>query len=190
LSEEEKKKKNYYYYGGKEKKAQEIKKAPEEPSEEMIPYFSKDFQHDFNRMMDRFQREFENFWEIPPRMRYERLMRHRPMMPFKTLMPSVDLEDRGKDFRLTVDLPGFNKENLDVEVIEDAVTIQAKKTQAAEEKQKNFVRRERAAQTYYRRIPLPEPVLSDEAKANLNNGVLEILLPKKEPKETKKLQID
>jgi HSP20 family protein len=178
----------YYYYGGKEKKAGEIKKAPEEPiEEEMIPYLSKDFQRDFNHMMDRFQREFENFWEQPPRMHYERLMRH---LPYKAVMPTMDLEDRGKDFRLTVDLPGFNKENVDIEVDDDAVTVQAKQSMSEEEKKKNFVRHERAAQTYYRRIQLPETVLSEQAKANLNNGILEIVLPKKAPKETKKLKID
>ncbi len=187
LSED--KKKTYYYYGGKEKKAGEIKKAPEEPEEELIPYFSKDLQRDFNRMMDRFQKEFENFWEQPPKMHYQRLMRHRPMM-LKTVMPTMDLEDCGKDFRLTADLPGFNKENVDVEVTEDAVIVQAQQEQTAEEKKKNYVRHERAAQTYYRRIPLPEAVLSEEAKANLNNGILEIVLPKKTPKETKKLKID
>jgi HSP20 family protein len=183
LSEEEKKKVNYYY-GGKEKKAGEIKKA-EQPEEEMIPYFSRDFQRDFNRMMDRFQREFEGFWGQPPRAHYERFMR-----PFKTMLPSVDVEDRGKDFRLTVDLPGFDKENVDVEVTEDTVTVQAKQTQASEQKQKNYVRHERAYQTYYRKIPLPETIISDQAKANLDNGILEITLPKKAPKETKKLQND
>ncbi len=106
------------------------------------------------------------------------------------MMPSVDVEDRGKDFRLTVDLPGFDKENVDVEVTEDTVTVQAKQTQASEQKQKNYVRHERAYQTYYRKIPLPETIISDQAKANLDNGILEITLPKKAPKETKKLQID
>jgi HSP20 family protein len=188
LSEEKKKKE--YYYGGAEKKAGEIKKAPEE-EEGMIPYFSRDIQRDFNRMMERFQREFENLWEQPPRMRYERFMRRRPMMPLRgAMMPSVDLEDRGKDFRLTVELPGFSKENVEIEVGEDSVLVHAKQMAAAEEKEKNYVRRERSAQTYYRRIQLPEGVKSDDAKANLNNGVLEVILPKKEPKETKKLKIE
>jgi HSP20 family protein len=87
-------------------------------------------------------------------------------------------------------LPGFKKEDVDVEVADDSVTVHAKKTQAEEEKKKNYLRRERAAQTYYRRIQLPEMVRSDEAKASLNNGILEVTLPKKEPKETKKLTID
>ncbi|MCL1977292.1 MAG: Hsp20/alpha crystallin family protein [Candidatus Bathyarchaeota archaeon] len=181
MSEDEKNKISHHY-DEKENEFSEIK--PEESEEEMVPYVSKDFQRDFNRMMDWVQREFEGFWGQSPRVHYERFMR-----PFKTMTPSVDVEDRGKDFRLTVDLPGFNKENIDVEVTEDVVTVQAKQTQTAEEKQKSYVRHERAAQTYYRRIHLPEAVLSDDAKANLSNGILEIVLPKKVPKETKKLQI-
>ncbi|MGD0071703.1 MAG: Hsp20 family protein [Candidatus Bathyarchaeia archaeon] len=67
--------------------------------------------------------------------------------------------------------------------------VYAKRSEAEEEKKKNYVRRERTAQIFYRRIQLPEKVRSDDAKASLNNGILEITLPKKEPKETKKLTI-
>jgi HSP20 family protein len=183
LSEE--KKKMYYYYRGKEKKAGEVKKGAEEG---IVPY---SFQRDFDKMMERFRRDFDDFWQGPPRMRHWIQWKHGfPMMPFgETMLPSVDLEDRGKDFRLTVDLPGFSKENVEIEVADDSVMIHAKKTLAEEEKKRNYVRRERAAQTYYRRIELPEKVRSDDAKANLNNGILEVVLPKKEPKETKKLTV-
>jgi HSP20 family protein len=67
--------------------------------------------------------------------------------------------------------------------------VYAKRSEAEEEKKKNYVRRERVAQTFYRRIQLHEKVKSDDAKASLNNGILEIILPKNEPKETKKLTI-
>ena len=89
-----------------------------------------------------------------------------------------------------MDLPGFSKDDVEIEVTDDAVAISAEKTQTEEEKKKNYVRRERSAQTFYRRVQLPEEVKCDEAKASLNDGVLEITLPKKEPKETKKLKID
>ena len=179
----------YYYYGGKEKKAGELKKKTEEG---MVPYGSSEIQRDFDRMMERFQNEFDDFWEMPSLWSHGMRWRHGfPMMPFKeTKMPSVDIEDRGKDFRLTVDLPGFNKENVEIEVSDDSVVIHAKKAVEEEEKKRNYVRRERAAQTFYRKVPLPEMVRSDNAKANLNNGILEITLPKKEPKETKKLAIE
>ena len=171
----------YYYYGGKEKKAGLVKKQAEEG---MAPY-----QGDFDHMMGRFQHELDDFWGMPPMWR--RWMRSRPGFPMmsKMMMPSVDVEDQGKEFRLTVDLPGFNKADVNIEVGENSVLIHAKKSQAEEEKQKNYVRRERMEQTFYRRIDLPEKIKSDDAKASLNNGVLEVTLPKKEPKETKKLTI-
>ncbi len=67
LSED--KKKMYYYYGGKEKKASEIKKG----TQEMAPYA---VQQDFDRMMDRFEREFADFWAMPPR--WKQWMHERP----------------------------------------------------------------------------------------------------------------
>jgi HSP20 family protein len=152
-------------------------------NEQVEPY-----EPDFDRMMDRFQSEMDNFWGTLPRWRS--WMRDFPALPSRqTMMPSVDLEDRGKDFRVTADLPGFGKENIDIEITDTSLVIRARKTQAEEEKNKNYVRRERTAQTFYRRLTLPERVNSDSANANLNNGVLEIILPKREPKETKKLTI-
>jgi HSP20 family protein len=99
------------------------------------------------------------------------------------------LGDLGKDFRLAVDSPGFSKQDVEIEVSDDFVTIHAKRTQSEEEKKRNYVRRERTAQAFYRKVQLPERVRSDDAKASLNNGMLEITLPKKEAKETKKLTI-
>ena len=111
-------------------------------------------------------------------------------MPFgEKMLPSVDIEDRGEDFCVTVDLPGFSKEDVDIEVGDNWLTIHAKKTMEEEEKRKNYVRKERGAQTYYRTIQLPEKVPSDQAKASLNNGTLEVVLPKKMPVETKKVAI-
>jgi HSP20 family protein len=86
-------------------------------------------------------------------------------------------------------LPGFKKEDIQVELGEDSVTINAKRSQVEEERGKTYVRHERSAQTYYRQINLPEAIRSDQANAKLNEGILEITLPKKEPKETKKLAI-
>jgi HSP20 family protein len=178
LSEDEKKKKYYYYYGGKEKKASEIKKT----DQDIAPY---SVQQDFDKMMKQFQRAFDEFWESPPSKWGGNIRKYLPM----PAMASVDLEDRGKDYRLVVDLPGFNKEDVDLEVTEDSITVQAKKTQSEEEKQKNYVRKERSSQAFYRSIMLPEMVRSDDAKANMNNGTLEVILPKKEPKKTKKLAV-
>ena len=122
----------YYYYGGKEKKAGEIKKS--KASNYALSA------RDFDRMMNRFEREFEDFWAMPPMMK--QWMHERPgfpMMPFKMTMPSVDVEDRGKEFRVSADLPGFNKEDVNIEITDDSVMIHAKKTMSEEEKNKNYI---------------------------------------------------
>ena len=73
----------------------------------------------------------------------------------------------------------------------DYVNIQAHKqeTKESEDKKKNYIRKERASEAYYRRITLPQEVNSDQAQASLNDGVLQITLPKKESVETKKLTV-
>lgn len=187
MSEEEKKKMSYYY-GGKEKTAEEVKKGNRD---ELAPYTAWDIQQDFNRMMNRFQRDFEEFWGVSSRIGHGMTRRARSQLTSfsNATMPSVDIEDQGKNYRLTVDLPGFKKEDVQVELEEDEIIINAKRSQVEDERNKNYVRHERSAQTYYRRIHLPEPVRSDQSNAKLNNGILEITLPKKEPKETKKLNV-
>jgi HSP20 family protein len=164
---------------GKEKKEQEPEHQP------IMLYASGNLQKDFDRMLDRVTRDFEDFFEIPKHNTEARTM------PWRLGMPSVDIEDRGKDFLLTVDLPGFKKEDVNVEVTNEYVTIQTQKREAKEEedKKRNFIRKERAFETYYRRVTLPQEVNSNEAQANLNDGILQITLPKKEPMEKKKLTI-
>jgi HSP20 family molecular chaperone IbpA len=68
-------------------------------------------------------------------------------------MPSVDVENRGKDFRLIVDLFGFTKAKVEIEVSGDSVVIHAKKAVEKEEKRRNYVLRERATQTFDRKVP-------------------------------------
>ena len=178
----EKKKANYY--SAKEKPAREIRKRPE-----IVPYTSRDMLRDFDDLMNRFEHDFEDFWDASTLFGRDTSSKTRTsIMPF-TGLPSVDIEDQGKNYCLTVDLPGFKKDDVQVEVTEDTVTINAKRSHAEDEQRKNYLRRERSSQTYYRRIPLPESIRSDEAKAALKDGLLEVTLPKKQPKETKKVAI-
>lgn len=144
------------------------------------------YERDFERILDRFERDFEDFWAVTPHLRG--LMRESPM-PTRMTVPSVDLEDRGSDYRITADLPGFKKGDIIIEITDNAVTIQGKKSGFSDEANRNYIHRERTMQSFYRRLLLPERTNSEQAKAALNNGTLEIILPKKEPKSVKKLQV-
>ncbi len=119
LSEEEKKKMSYYY-GGKEKSAEEVKKGSQG---EIAPYFTWDLQQDFNRMMNRFERDFEDFWGTSSRIGRDMTRRARGQLsPFsRAMMPSVDIEIK-KKLRLKW-IFGFQKEDVQVELEEDEIII-------------------------------------------------------------------
>ena len=120
----EDKKKQSYYYSGKEKSAREVKKGGQE---EIAPYTAKEIEHDFNRLMNRIQRDFEDFWDTSFRFGRDVSSKARATIAPFTGFPSVDIEDQGKSYRLTVDLPGFKKEDVQVELTDEAVTINAKR---------------------------------------------------------------
>lgn len=95
---------------------------------------------------------------------------------------AVDLEDRDDEFVLTADLPGFDKDDIDVEVHERTLRVDAThQTERAEEEtddEANYIRRERSKRSLSRSVSLPEDVDEEGALASFENGVLTVELPK------------
>ena len=97
--------------------------------------------------------------------------------------PFVDIFDRGDKFVITVELPGVRKEDIKLRVTEDTVYLEAQVKREKELEEEGAIRIERYYSGYRRVIRLPEEVIPEKAKAKYNNGVLEIELPKKNPKK-------
>ncbi len=90
----------------------------------------------------------------------------------------------------TAILPGFTRENVEVNINNDGMSIRAKKEVEKEDRKKNYLHRERAYSSFERSISFPEEVDPAKAEGKMNNGVLELKVPKKEPKpETKPRKI-
>ena len=107
----------------------------------------------------------------------------------ETRIPAVDLEDREKDYILKAEMPGFKKEDIEIEVKEDSVEITGKVGWKNDKKEQAYICKERACESFYRMVELPEEIKLDEGSANLLEGVLEITLPKKAPKQKRKVSI-
>ena len=108
--------------------------------------------------------------------------------PVTALMPKTDVyEEKGKLIMKT-ELPGVKKEDVDITIEGDRLTIKAeKKEEVTEDATHNT--RERYYGEYYRSMTLPFPVKEDKVSATLDNGVLELRLPKGEGVKTKKIEI-
>jgi len=137
----------------------------------------------FDDIFETFRQDFEDLLFPSP------LTRAYPMLP-ENRVPLIDLEDRGEDYMLKAEMPGFKKEDIEIEVQEDSVEITGRVGWKYDKKAKGYICKERACESFYRIVQLPEEIKTDDVKANLTDGVLEIELPKKAPKKGRKVSIE
>lgn len=78
-------------------------------------------------------------------------------------------------------MPGIEKKNIDIKATKNSIEVSAEQSEKTEEKDKNYVYNERSFRSIYRTIPLPEEIVQSKINAKLNNGILEIELPKTVP---------
>jgi HSP20 family protein len=103
--------------------------------------------------------------------------------------PPIDVRESEGNLVISAELPGLNKEDVKVEVHEDALVLQGERKREWEEERGGVRRSERTYGSFYREIPLPEGAKADQAKAQFNNGVLEVTIPIPESQQRKPRQI-
>jgi HSP20 family protein len=105
--------------------------------------------------------------------------------------PPVEVRESNGNLIISAELPGLNKEDVKVEVTQDAVIIQGERKREREEEREGIYRSERFYGSFYREIPLSEGAKVDQAKAQFNNGVLEITVPVPESqRKTRQIPIE
>lgn len=97
--------------------------------------------------------------------------------------PTVDVQQCNGNLVVTAELPGLKKEEVKVELNEDTLVIEGERKREHKEDHEGFHRCERSYGQFYRSIPLPEGAKTDQAKAELADGVLKISLPVAETKK-------
>lgn len=92
-------------------------------------------------------------------------------------LPQVETFERNGKLIVRADLPGLTKDDIKVDITDDAIKIRGERRQEKEENEEGYYRSERSYGRFYREIPLPSGVNREEANAFFRNGVLEITLP-------------
>jgi len=100
-----------------------------------------------------------------------------PPAEYDLWAPALEVKHINGNFVVTAELPGIAKEAVKVEIIEEALVIEGERKREKEEKGEGFYRTERAYGKFYRSIPLPKGAKPDLIKAELKNGVLEVVIP-------------
>ena len=109
----------------------------------------------------------------------------------KLAMP-VELKEKDKEYTVKAELPGVKKEDLDIDIDKNYITINAKKEEEKEENEKAYKKTEFSYGEFSRTVYFPQEIDVENTKAKLEHGVLKIDAPKlaKEKDNKKKLTID
>ncbi len=106
-------------------------------------------------------------------------------------VPRVDVIDRDADIMVRAEIPGVKKEDLDVSLTNDTVTIRGTARREAEEEEKGqYYRRELEYGEFSRTISLPTSIDTDKAVAKFQEGILELTLPKMEAAKRRIIKIE
>jgi HSP20 family protein len=106
-------------------------------------------------------------------------------------MPAIDAFQRGSEFVVRADVPGMTRNDLSVEIGDDALTIRGERRHEREDEHEGTYWSERSYGSFSRVVPLPPGAITESAKANFNNGVLEVVLqaPSQEARRGRKVDI-
>lgn len=143
------------------------------PRHTLIPLDFKKYIEPFNWLRRDIETLSDNFWgasRLQPNVSlYEK------EFPF---VPEADVTETDREFIISVDLPGLEEKDINVEIRDHILRIHGEKRAESEQKDKNFYRIERACGYFERSIQLPNSISDDNVHAKLKNGVLTITFPK------------
>ena len=137
------------------------------------PIFS--LQKEINKMFDRF---FDDF----SLDRFEDR--------FREGYPRIDVTENESDIQIIADLPGIDNKDIEISLSDNILILRGENEDRVEEQNKNYYRRERSYGSFRREILLPAEVEAEKADANLKNGILKIVVPKRAESKIKSKKIE
>jgi HSP20 family protein len=106
------------------------------------------------------------------------------------MVPLADVKETDDTVIVSIDLPGVDKKDVEISVTDDELRVSANRKTEMQVEEKGYHKRERSCDKFERMVKLPVAVRSEEAKAQLADGVLEITLPKEVVTSRKRITID
>jgi HSP20 family protein len=107
----------------------------------------------------------------------------RPVLEDEPLVPAAEVAESDGEVTVKLEVPGVAKDQLQLSVSDDTLTVRGETRKESEEKKKNFYRQEIRYGAFQRTVPLPVEVDASKATAQMKNGVLKVTLPKsRQPK--------
>lgn len=98
-------------------------------------------------------------------------------------MMTTDVKEKGDNYEITVDLPGFKKEDVQVQLDKGCLTINATRKQETNEEDGKYIRRERFSGSCSRSFRIADNITQEQIHAKFENGILTLDVPKQGPQQ-------
>ena len=141
-------------------------------------------------LLEEMEREFGDFFRRPFSLMRPSLWQATGVAPAVSMTCDI-YEDNG-NVMVKAELPGMTKEDLDVKIANDVLTISGQKKKEEKVQQKDYYRMERSYGAFSRSFSLPASVQMEKIKAHFKDGILEVIIPKTEEamRKEKKIKIE
>lgn len=103
--------------------------------------------------------------------------------------PALDVSENENEYVIDADIPGVNKDDVSLEILDNVVTIKGERKSEKTEDKKGFHRVERMYGSFQRSVQIPGGFKSDDVQAKFENGVLHITLPKREESKPRTITV-
>lgn len=128
--------------------------------------------------------ELESRWMMPRGLWPSRLHQ-----AFGHRTPRVDIIERDDEICVRAEMPGVNKENVEVNLRDDVLSISSCVTRQQREEEEHYLHSEISREEYHRTLLLPASVIGEKATASFRDGILEVVIPKTPGSSAKKIEI-
>lgn len=143
---------------------------------------------ELERFFERMSRQFDD----APRMWNPSESLGRWASEFGTM--AIDLVERDEEFVATIDMPGFERDDIDIRVSDHTLRIEAERREGldeeTDEEEVRYIRHERRHESVERLVRLPDNVDTEGVTAKMKNGVLTVTLPKLEAEDAREIDIE
>lgn len=135
--------------------------------------------------------DFDSFFDDFLSRRWPRLfdLKFPGMAAMEKGFPKVDIIDHDNELEVQAALPGVTKDNVEVSINNQTVTIRTTSKKEEKKEEGKYYRREIARGEYQRTLSLPDSVDYDHAKASFKDGILKVTIPKTEKGKRKSVEI-
>jgi HSP20 family protein len=106
-----------------------------------------------------------------------------------TWTPSIDIYETENELVLTAELPGVKEDNIEIKIEDNTLSLSGERKFEKETKEENYHRIERSYGSFYRSFTIPKHVDQEKIKAEHDNGVLRISMPKSPETKAKKVKV-